>query len=340
MQPTGYSTVTTLRRYCKMAQSCGVDCDAALRAAGIDPAVIAGDNSGRVSDSGLERFLARVIDASGEPCFGLKSARLVQPDSFDILGYIALNCANLGEALALFPLYESVSGDLGKTTVEVHGERVLIRWDCSVAAPLVRRHMLENVLASWTVYSNRIIGVESKPALVWFAHSAPAGTAVLAEYRDIFHCQVLFEQPCSGIWVQRCQLQIPFPQANRALLATLLEHAAQSLAALDRNRPIEQRVRNRIRLMLAESLPSRERVAEQLGMSGRTLQRQLSSRGCSYHDLLREVRRQLAQHYLQNSALSLDEISRRLGFSETRSFHRSFKQWTGVTASAFRAQAP
>ena len=332
---TGYSSLASLRRYLKMATDCGVDCTPALLAAGVEPTQVA-DNTSRISNASMERFLEVIIPASNEPCFGLKTAHLIQPDTFDILGYIALNCASMREAIALFPIYESVSGDIGHTTVERHDGLTLVRWNCTAQSPLVRRHMVENVLASWTLYTNRIIGVDGKPLGIWFSHPAPADATLLRHYRDIFRCDILFDQPCSGSWVNDKLLDTPFPQANQALLKTLLEHAARRLQALDKDESIGHRVRNMIRLMLAESLPSRERVAEQLGMSSRTLQRHLSEQGKNYNTLLKEVRQELAIHYLEHSTMSLDEISRRLGFTETRSFHRSFKQWTGTTPSTFR----
>jgi AraC-like DNA-binding protein len=48
------------------------------------------------------------------------------------------------------------------------------------------------------------------------------------------------------------------------------------------------------------------------------------------------VRLELALHYLQSTQLSLDNIAYELGYTETRSFHRGFKQWTGRTAGSFR----
>jgi len=50
------------------------------------------------------------------------------------------------------------------------------------------------------------------------------------------------------------------------------------------------------------------------------------------------VRRELALQYLKDQLLSLDEVAEKLGFSETRSLHRSFKQWTGGTPGDYRDQ--
>ncbi|MGV8488881.1 helix-turn-helix domain-containing protein, partial [Pseudomonas aeruginosa] len=51
---------------------------------------------------------------------------------------------------------------------------------------------------------------------------------------------------------------------------------------------------------------------------------------------LDELRRDLAQHYLLHSELPLQAIAQSLGFTASRSFHRSFKGWTGQTPGEYR----
>ena len=46
-----------------------------------------------------DAFDHHLIEVSGDPLFGLHSARFVQPGSWSVLGYIAINCATLGEAM-------------------------------------------------------------------------------------------------------------------------------------------------------------------------------------------------------------------------------------------------
>ena len=80
-------------------------------------------------------------------------------------------------------------------------------------------------------------------------------------------------------------------------------------------------------------------VAEDLGMTSRTLQRKLGQEGVSYQKLLDEVRQKMAEDYLRNSELAIPDIALRLGYSETTSFHRKFKAVTGKTPGEFRLGA-
>ena len=43
-----------------------------------------------------------------------------------------------------------------------------------------------------------------------------------------------------------------------------------------------------------------------------------------------------AIHLLLNPDLSLEDVAQHVGFSETSTFHRAFKKWTGVTPGLYR----
>ena len=80
-----------------------------------------------------------------------------------------------------------------------------------------------------------------------------------------------------------------------------------------------------------------EAVAENFNVSVRTLQRKLKGEGVSYVQIVEEVRKSLAIHYMQNGTSSVKEISSILGYAEPSAFVRAFKKWTGKTPTDFRA---
>lgn len=79
-----------------------------------------------------------------------------------------------------------------------------------------------------------------------------------------------------------------------------------------------------------------ESVAGNFNISVRTLQRQLKQEGVSYIQIVEEVRKSLAIHYMSNSTSSVKEISGVLGYAEPSGFVRAFKKWTGKTPITFR----
>ncbi len=98
----------------------------------------------------------------------------------------------------------------------------------------------------------------------------------------------------------------------------------------------------RVRAALAELLPTGDAsvaaVSRSLGMSRRTLQRQLRVESTSFRAVLEGLRQQLATHYLDQGDRSVTEIARLLGYREPTSFQRAFRAWTGRTPFQARTQ--
>jgi len=63
---------------------------------------------------------------------------------------------------------------------------------------------------------------------------------------------------------------------------------------------------------------------------------QAEKEGTNYLDLLDLVRKEAALNAVTNSRQSITEIANDLGFSDPQVFARSFKRWTGTTATDFR----
>lgn len=81
---------------------------------------------------------------------------------------------------------------------------------------------------------------------------------------------------------------------------------------------------------------SLEKTAGQLGMSGRTLRRQLQNSGTSFQHELDLIRQNLAIDYLMRSDKRFTEIAYCLGFCDSSAFSKAFKTWTGMSPRAFK----
>ena len=94
-------------------------------------------------------------------------------------------------------------------------------------------------------------------------------------------------------------------------------------------RGLKADVRAALAIELRGGDPSAERVAAALSMHPKTLTRHLRSEGTTFRRLLDELRRQLAERYLRQAGLSVEEVAFLLGYSEASAFHRAFRRWTG-----------
>jgi AraC-like DNA-binding protein len=86
--------------------------------------------------------------------------------------------------------------------------------------------------------------------------------------------------------------------------------------------------------------PSFEQMAEHLHMSSSSLRRRLLKEDTSYQQLKDQCRCEVAIDYLCRRDMKIQDIAEQIGFTETSSFVRSFRSWTGMTPTAFREQHP
>lgn len=335
----GFISAPALQQYVKCAEFSGLSREDLLVAAGISLDQLS-DNAANFPCDTLMRLLDYVLSCCGNPAYGLQTSQFVQPGSYGVLGYITMTSNTLGEALFRISTYERLVGDMGETDVVFEPGLILARWKCHFKDPVVRRHVVECVLASWVAYARWIIkdGERYSPIAIRFEHEAPENRQVLRSYQHVFRCPVYFGQSMSAVVLTQEQLEMPLRQPDANLRETLEQHAQAALCGLRGRYSIVEQVRALIRAVLRDRQPSKEMIAEQMGMHVRSLHRKLVEEGATYQHVLDQVRLEVAIEYLGDARLSVEDVARRLGFYEGRSFIRYFRRQTGLTPGRFRLQ--
>jgi AraC-like DNA-binding protein len=124
-------------------------------------------------------------------------------------------------------------------------------------------------------------------------------------------------------------LDLPLPQADELTAALTEAQCRDLLSRREARTGTAGRVRD-VLLTRPSSMPGIDEVSVALHVSARTLRRQLTAEGASYRGLVEEVREALAEELLRG-ALSVEQVARRLGYSETASFTHAFTRWKGVS---------
>lgn len=333
----GTASANAIRQYLRAAQDYGIDPQHALTTNQMPLGIM--DNSvARTSGRDFQRLLRWLIEQSKDPLFGLKSARYVQPGSYSLVGYMVMNARTAREALHLTPAYEAIVGDMGVTKIEPYDTHLAMRWVCQYDDPLVIQHMIDNVLGSWLLFARWLTGLTGQPEKVLFQRKPPTPEERLI-YDDLFQAPIVFNAPINALIIPEQLLDTPLRQPDSQLLQNLEQQAASIMAEIQQRHPIVLQTRSLLRSMMNDGLPRREKIAEQLDMTERTLQRRLQEAGTGYQQLLDDLRCEVATEWLRQSHLSIHDIALKLGFSESRSFHRRFKTWTGMTPGEYRQTA-
>ncbi len=124
-------------------------------------------------------------------------------------------------------------------------------------------------------------------------------------------------------------LDCPIETADNELLKILKRHCQQILGTRPKADGFVFDVRELITTLLPSGQSKIDTVAQELGMSSRTLTRRLAEDGVTYKGLLDEVRRKLALRYLKDRRIGLKKVAYLLGYSEVSAFYHAFHRWTG-----------
>jgi AraC-like DNA-binding protein len=103
------------------------------------------------------------------------------------------------------------------------------------------------------------------------------------------------------------------------------------------DKSLYEQVKGILKRLLAGQRPRLEDVARELRVGARTLQRRLLAERLTFQSLIEEARREIAQHYLLESSLELNETAYLLGYEDTNSFIRAFHQWEGTSPGEWRS---
>ncbi len=312
----------------------------AARAAGVPQAALA-QALGRADlggeDLDARRYLALLQQALAHagPGFGWRLGQSAKPTTYGVNGILLLACPTLGEALAQVLRFESLVHDLGRSALQREGATVAYAWRNDWAAHPAGAALAESVFAGIQTCAQWLVGQPISGFVLEFAHTRDDVTAqAIAQASG---AQLRWGGVAHRAIFPAALLDLPIPQANKALLPLLQNHADELLQARHpRDTGIVAQVRQRISARLGQGAVKLADVADDLHLSTRTLQRRLMDAGVAFQALLDATRHELACHYLAHSDMPITEVGYLLGYQEPSAFHHAFKQWQGVGPGQYR----
>ncbi|ACY99481.1 MULTISPECIES: AraC family transcriptional regulator [Thermomonospora] len=313
----------------------GLSASDCLAGTGLTPRDL--DDSSAQIEAEQELTIARnLLTALGHrPGLGCAAGRRHTLGTTGTLGFALIASATLREGIEVALRYAALSPTFLRPRLEEDGRWARIWLDDTHLPDDLRTFLLERDLAA-------IGGL--LPVL--FGEHGPARLAVLdVRLRPGPH----LAQALPGVRIRYCRprnvltfpsrlLQEPLPSADPQI-ARLSESQCRDLLhrRLGPDGTVAA-VRDRLRRRTRRP-PSMAEVAAELNITTRTLHRRLERAGTSFRALADEARQELAVELLTTTALTVGEIARRLGYSETAAFTHAFTRRHGVPPSRYRKDA-
>lgn len=326
------SEIRLLRR---MLESRGIEPDAFLLSAGIDPALAAKPRARYPSERVFDAW-SRAVDVTGDPDFGLSAVDFYQPTDFHGLAVVFLASSDLGTALARLARYHAVVNTAVKLHLATRDGRIELTCTTPAGSSQRRRVMEDGRAAIILDLCRRAVADPLDPVEVRYTSSKPAS---IAAHEKLLRCRLVFDADEWCLAFREADADRPFLASNREL-ALSNDHVLETVLQSLRQDDLVSRVKRAMVEELPSGTPSENGIAKAVSLSARSLQRRLAEQRTSFSDLLANVRRELAERYVLDHGLPVTEISYLLGFSDLSSFSRAFKRWTGRSPAEARRSLP
>ena len=314
----------------QVARSYDLDTESLMKEHGINPQLVSDPNA-RFRMEQVNAFYAHVAELIDNPNFGLKAAQFWHPSQMGALGYAWLTSDTLRAAFKRYARFVKVVSDAVQLEVTEDNDEVSLQFKF-VQEELSQKFRIDGALATLMVMVRANAGADFHPKTVSFIFDEPEDTG---PYYALFQSPLVFNAPANRFTITSEEADAPRSCSNVQLSKLHDQFMQEYIAKLHEDNIIE-----RVKLAITEELPSGNIsdaiVAERLFLTERTLQRLLQEAGTTFKKLLTEVRIDLADNYIRDSNLSLNEISFLLGFSELSSFSRAFKHWKGSSPRNYR----
>ena len=305
-----------LTNYQEVARFAGLDPLEMLRQARISPSSLE-DPENWLSGERILSLIEHSATMSGRDDFGILLGKCRTFTSIGPVSLLLKHEATVHDILLAARDYRYLLNELLHVSIVDDGTNAIVEWNL---VPGLDSSQGVNLISAIT-YRAISEGLESawEPDCIHFRHSAPEWVST---FRNFFHCSLEFDSSFDGMSCTSKALQYPNPFADEALAG----YARRLLDLLPKPKgeSVVDKVQSVILLIIQDSSPTIERVAECLGVPVRTLQRRLIREGNAFSDILNEIRRELAPRYLAHSSHSLVTIAHLTGYSSLSSFSRWF----------------
>lgn len=305
-----------------LCRSHGVDPVPILRQTGL-PLTAEAEPDRRVAVANVSRALELAAEATGQADFGLQLAQTRGFSNLGPVGLVARDEPTVGAALAAVEAHLPIHNEALVVSHQHHGDLVVLRMDVLG----IERRTQANMVAVAALFRivRQLAGEDWWPEEVSLSIARPRDGSA---FRRLFGANLRFDAAFDAVTVRAELLDRPNRLADREFHR--LAPQAERVFAPAQSGTMTGRVQRVLPALLSYNRCTAAHVATQLGVSRRTLTRQLEAEGTSFLALLDALRTEMAKSHLASRARRLADIADMLGFSSPSAFTNWFRRCHGM----------
>lgn len=269
-----------------------------------------------------------------DSCVGLEVGGMIQPTAFHALGFSAVASVTLKDAMDKIRRFHSMLTDASIVEVkedETQYKLVVTLLRNQNGEPLLSDESVDAFMAALVKIFREMLNHDFSP--VWVALCRDSVEP--ERYTHFFNAPVRFSSVENAICFDKPILNRRLSTGNQEVARINEQFIVEYLKKFDKEDTCTQ-VYLKIMEMIPRGEPTKQLVADSLGMSVRTLEYRLETQKSSYKIILNEARKELALQYLNDTTMSITEVAYMVGYANPSNFNRAFKRWTGLSPICFR----
>jgi AraC-like DNA-binding protein len=327
---------TKLAAVFDMLASQGCPADAVLRDANIALQDVHSPRA-RISLLQLMTVCQNAIRLSADRHLPYRIGASIHISTYGMYGYAILCCPDFRKAMDFATRYHTLATPLA--SIDFSEDREYARWLIepnlhAMGDSALYRFVTEMQIGIHISLMRDIMGPTFAPFEIELKY--PHGVDFDLPL-DHVGCPIHFDRPVNQIVFQSRWLDQVAGLGNKTTYPTIVALCDDLLEDLK----LRIGIAGKIRAILLRDIanpPTFEAAARLLGVSDRSLRRQLAQQGFSFRGLRDELRTQIALKYLRSTSLANEDIALALGFSDAANFRRAFYRWTNKAPSEIRSQ--
>lgn len=298
----------------------------------------------RISPLQLAQFFGHVLSLNISPNLGLEIGQQIGLSDKSALGHAQLSAQTLRHVMALGQKYMPMFMPLVQWDMKINQKTIQLQYSTSLPEE-IHTYYGEDFLEQLQWFLIEIIlGMHINQATTVSIELSPksldipfARSEKYPDFKDIYQGEIAYQQASYRLSYSMDIFDQSLPNYDQHMVDSIEQLCIKMRENLHREMNTLDEVEYHLNARLGH-FPGLEQIAAKMEMSPRALRRRLQQSGSSYQQLLQQAKHQLAMDLLRENKLTLNQVAKLCGFSETRNFSSSFKRWQGCSPLEYQSQ--